>query len=111
MNADKHKKIHSQILNIFQTPKPTVTKRRRVIHAGEMVSDVPKLTEEKLISAYLKTPSKKTQNLFEWLAVKENLDIAEQFFYDNIDDFQDIKEIIEQNNSGNFRDFIQSIKQ
>ena len=73
--------------------------------------DVPYLTEAKLEEAYMsKTVSHTTKKLLEWLVVRENVEIAENYFNHNQAKFEEISFLLE-TEKVNFTTFIRKLIQ
>jgi hypothetical protein len=84
-------------------------KLRRMPIFERVNDDVPYLTEEKLEEAYIsKTISHTTKKLLEWLVVRENVEIAENYFNHNQAKFEEISFLLE-TEKVNFTTFIRKL--
>ncbi len=114
MNIKAFRQINQDIrklLNESSSP-PVVKKKRKSIPVFSRVNDdVPYLTEEKLEEAYCqKTISHKTKKLLEWLTIRENVEVAENIFVNNRNQFEEISFLLE-TKKVNFTSFIRELIQ
>ena len=111
MEPKAFRQINHDIARLVNSkPKPIVRKQPRKLPVFERVNDdVPYLTEEKLEEAYMsKNLSHKTKKLLEWLVVRENVEIAENYFQSNRAKFEEISFLLE-TEKVNFTTFIRKL--
>lgn len=92
--------INNDISKIVNTSKvqpiQKMVQKKSVPTFQKLNEDVPYLTEEKIEDALMSdTPSSKTIKLLQWLTIKENLDIARDYYNSHQDKFEDCKYILE----------------
>ena len=114
MNPKAFRQINEDIRKLV-TSRPTAPlkkKKVRQVPIFERVNDdVPYLTEAKLEEAYMsKTVSHTTKKLLEWLVVRENVEIAENYFNHNQAKFEEISFLLE-TEKVNFTTFIRKLIQ
>lgn len=113
MESKAFRQVNRDITNLInRKPKPIVSKKPKKIPIFERVNDdVPYLTEAKLEEAYMsKNLSHKTRKLLEWLVVRENIEIAENYFMNNQSKFEEISFLLE-TEKVNFTTFIRKLIQ
>jgi len=111
MESKAFRQINEDIARLINSKsKPIVRKKPRKLPVFERVNDdVPYLTEEKLEEAYMsKNLSLKTKKLLEWLVVRENVEIAENYFQSNRAKFEEISFLLE-TEKVNFTTFIRKL--
>jgi len=111
MESKAFRQINEDIAKLINSkPKAIVCKKPRKLPVFERVNDdVPYLTEEKLEEAYMsKNLSLKTKKLLEWLVVRENVEIAENYFQSNRAKFEEISFLLE-TEKVNFTTFIRKL--
>jgi hypothetical protein len=102
----KFKKDIENLLNYKLVEIEEVTPTVRPVFQ-RINDDMPYLTEEKIEDAYLNDKiSQKTLKLLEWLAIKENLDVAENIYLNNKQKYEEISCLLESVNC----DFITFIR-
>jgi len=102
----KFKKDIENLLNYKLVEIEEVTPTIRPVFQ-RINDDMPYLTEEKIEDAYLNDKiSQKTLKLLEWLAIKENLDVAENIYLNNKQKYEEISCLLESVNC----DFITFIR-
>ena len=114
MNPKAFRQINEDIRKLVNA-KPTAPKKRtqvKQIPIFERVNDdVPYLTEAKLEEAYMsKTVSHTTKKLLEWLVVRENVEIAENYYKHNQAKFEEISFLLE-TQKVDFTSFIRELVQ
>lgn len=89
----------SKIVNSVSNNSVQKISRPRVVSRFEKINDeVPYLTEEKIEDAFLSSsPTSKTIKLLRWLTIKENLDLACEYYNAHPDKFEDCKYILTSN--------------
>ena len=114
MNHNTFRQINEDIRKLVNKAPAPPTKRKKVkpMPIFERVNDdVPYLTEAKLEEAYMsKTVSHTTKKLLEWLVVRENVEIAENYFNHNQAKFEEISFLLE-TKKVNFTSFIRELIQ
>ena len=113
MNPKAFRQINEDIQRLINhKPQPVRKKKQRSLPVFERVNDdVPYLTEEKLEEAYMsKTISHKTKRLLEWLVVRENIEVAENYYNHNQAKFEEISFLLE-TEKVNFTTFIRKLVQ
>ena len=114
MNHKAFRQINEDIRKLVTSRPTTPLKNKKVkqIPIFERVNDdVPYLTEAKLEEAYMsKTVSHTTKKLLEWLVVRENVEIAENYFNHNQAKFEEISFLLE-TEKVNFTTFIRKLIQ
>lgn len=114
MNPKAFRQINEDIRKLVNArpAAPKKKKQTRQIPIFERVNDdVPYLTEAKLEEAYMsKTVSHTTKKLLEWLVVRENVEIAENYFNHNQAKFEEISFLLE-TEKVNFTTFIRKLIQ
>lgn len=81
-----------------QKPVQKIIKKRVLPKMSPLNTDVPYLTEEKIEDAFLSSsPTSKTIKLLRWLTIKENLDLACEYYNAHPDKFEDCKYILTSN--------------
>ena len=102
----KFKKDIENLLNYKLVEIEEVTPTIRPVFQ-RINDDMLYLTEEKIEDAYLNDKiSQKTLKLLEWLAIKENLDVAENIYLNNKQKYEEISCLLESVNC----DFITFIR-
>ena len=113
MNPKTFRQINEDIQRLINhKPQPVRKKKQRSLPVFEWVNDdVPYLTEEKLEEAYMsKTISHKTEKLLEWLVVRENIEVAENYYENNRSKFEEISFLLE-TQKVDFTSFIRELVQ
>ena len=113
MNPKTFRQINEDIQRLTNPkPQPVRKKKQRSFPVFERVNDdVPYLTEEKLEEAYMsKTISHKTKKLLEWLVVRENIEVAENYYENNRSKFVEISFLLE-TQKVDFTSFIRELVQ
>lgn len=113
MNPKAFRQINEDIQRLINhKPQPIRKKKQKSLPIFERVNDdVPYLTEEKLEEAYMsKTISHKTKRLLEWLVVRENIEVAENYYNHNQSKFEEISFLLE-TRKVDFTSFIRELVQ
>jgi len=102
MESNIHFLIKSEISKIVNSASSeTVQKmcKPRVVSKFEKINnDVPYLTEEKIEDAFLSnTPTSKTLKLLKWLTIKENRELACEYYNSHPEKFEDCNYILSSN--------------
>jgi len=102
MESNIHFLIKNEISKIVNSASnETVQKmcKPRVVSKFEKINnDVPYLTEEKIEDAFLSnTPTSKTLKLLKWLTIKENRELACEYYNSHPEKFEDCNYILSSN--------------
>jgi len=102
MESNIHFLIKNEISKIVNSASnETVQKmcKPRVVSKFEKINnDVPYLTEEKIEDAFLSnTPTFKTLKLLKWLTIKENRELACEYYNSHPEKFEDCNYILSSN--------------
>ena len=102
MESNIHFLIKNEISKIVNSvSNETVQKmcKPRVVSKFEKINnDVPYLTEEKIEDAFLSnTPTSKTLKLLKWLTIKENRELACEYYNSHPEKFEDCNYILSSN--------------
>ena len=89
----------SKIVNSVSNNSVQKISKPRVVSKFEKINnDVPYLTEEKIEDAFLSnTPTSKTLKLLKWLTIKENRELACEYYNSHPEKFEDCNYILSSN--------------
>ena len=89
----------SKIVNSVSNNSVQKISQPRVVSKFEKINnDVPYLTEEKIEDALLSnTPTSKTLKLLKWLTIKENRELACEYYNSHPEKFEDCNYILSSN--------------
>jgi len=89
----------SKIVNSVSNNSVQKISQPRVVSKFEKINnDVPYLTEEKIEDAFLSnTPTSKTLKLLKWLTIKENRELACEYYNSHPEKFEDCNYILSSN--------------
>jgi len=102
MESNIHFLIKNEISKIVNSASNEIVQKMckpRVVSKFEKINnDVPYLTEEKIEDAFLSnTPTSKTLKLLKWLTIKENRELACEYYNSHPEKFEDCNYILSSN--------------